>query len=124
MLPCAPTALLGGSPMSRFGPTTDRRIKFVRQEFDAGDLSVLIIDPVAIYNADIFQRLMLFQESLSNDRRVIVTLPPFDIPPRLLHLRAALFDRATPYFNDYFPRLRLRAFAVCPRMSSLERGRQ
>ena len=61
-----------------------------------------IIDPVAIYQADIFQRLMLFQDSLANDRRVIVTLPPFDIPPLLLRLRAALATRATPYFDDFF----------------------
>jgi TIR domain len=76
--------------------------QFVRDEFNTSDLSVLIIDPVAIYNGDIFQRLMLFQDSLANDRRVIVTLPPFDIPPLLFRLRDALANRATPYFDDYF----------------------
>ena len=74
----------------------------MREEFNTSDLSVLIIDPVAIYNGDIFQRLMLFQDSLANDRRVIVTLPPFDIPSQLLRLRSALVNRAMPYFNDYF----------------------
>jgi hypothetical protein len=76
--------------------------QFVREEFNTSGLSVLIIDPVAIYNGDIFQRLMLFHDSLADDRRVIVTLPPFDIHGQLIQLRAALSNRATPYFDDYF----------------------
>jgi hypothetical protein len=45
---------------------------------------------------------------------VIVTLPPFGIPRRILRLRDALVKRGTSYFYDYFnpvvpPRLRLAA---------------
>ena len=87
---------------------------FVRNEFDAAELAVLIIDPVAVYHQDVFQRLMLFQECLGNDRRVIVTLPPFGVPRKLRRLREILSNRATPYFDDYFqptvpPRRRLAA---------------
>jgi hypothetical protein len=76
--------------------------KFVNDDFNTSVLSVLIIDPVAVYHIDVLQRLMLFQDSLVSDRRVIVTLPPFGVPPRLIRLREALANRATPYFDDYF----------------------
>jgi TIR domain len=75
---------------------------FVKNDFNTSDLSVLIIDPVAVYQLDVLQRLMLFQDSLVSDRRVILTLPPFGVPPRLRRLRDALSSRATPYFDDYF----------------------
>jgi TIR domain len=75
---------------------------FVQKEFDTAELSVLIIDPVAIYHRDLLQRLLLFQDSLSSNRRVIVSLPPFDVPERLRQLRKTLSNRSTPYFDDYF----------------------
>ena len=76
--------------------------RFVNNDFNTSDLSLLIIDPVAVHSLDVLQRLMLFQDSLTSDRRVIVTLPPFGVPPRLKRLRDALTRRTTPYFDDYF----------------------
>jgi hypothetical protein len=88
--------------------------RFVKYEFNTSALSVLVIDPVAVYQHDVFQRLLLFQDSLVSDRRVILTLPPFGVRPRLRRLRDALASRAAPYFDDYFeptvpPRRRLAA---------------
>jgi hypothetical protein len=87
---------------------------FVKSDFHTADLSLLIVDPVAVYNIDAFQRLLLFEDSLTSDRRVIVTLPPFEAPQHLRQLRAMLANRASPYFDDYLqpavpPRRRLSA---------------
>jgi len=64
--------------------------QFIRREFNTSDLSVLIVDPVAIYKGGISQRLMHFQASLGDCRRVILMLPPFDFPSQLIRLRDAL----------------------------------
>jgi hypothetical protein len=75
---------------------------FVGQEFKTGQLAVLVIDPVAMYNPDIYQRLMLFHDCLANEKITIVALPPFAAPPELVSLRRALFRRTVPYFDDFF----------------------
>lgn len=77
--------------------------EFVARDFNTGELAVLIIDPVAVYEPDtVFQRLMLFQHSLTNDRATIIALAPFAPPRDLVNLRQALFSRTVPYFSDYF----------------------
>ncbi len=76
--------------------------KFVTAEFDTGELSVLVVDPVALYHPDVYQRLMLFQQCFDSSRRVILALPPFGVPHRIIRLRSALVSRAMPYFDDYF----------------------
>ena len=89
-------------PDDAFWSDNEVAARYAREEFNTSDLSVLIIDPVAIYSRTISQQLTFFQESLANDRRVIVTLPPFDIPPQLLQLRKMLSKQATAFFYDYF----------------------
>ena len=75
---------------------------FVNKEFKTGELAVLVIDPVAMYNPEIYQRLMLFHDCLANENVTIVALPPFAAPNELVKLRHALFSRTLPYFDDYF----------------------
>jgi hypothetical protein len=82
----------------------DAAQRFVEDEFNTAQLSVLVIDPVAIYHPDIYQRLMLFQDAMASKSTVIVTLPPFGAPPDVLRLRTALINRGMPYFSDYFRR--------------------
>ena len=101
-------------PAASFFDDIDAAQAFIDDEFRTAQLSVLVIDPVAIYHPDVFQRLMLFQESFSDSRTVIVTLPPFGAAPEMLQLRTALIKRGKPYFTDYFrpsvpPRRRLAA---------------
>lgn len=101
-------------PSRSFWADIDAAETFVDDEFSTAQLSVLIIDPVGIYHPDVFQRLMLFQESFADNRTVILTLPPFGAHPDLVRLREALIKRGKPYFNDYFrpvvpPRRRLAA---------------
>lgn len=97
-----------------FWADMDSARDFVNNEFNTCDLSMLVVDPVAVYNIDVFQRLLLFQDSLMSDRRVIVTLPPWEAPQYLRRLRSMLANRASPYFDDYLqptvpPRRRLSA---------------
>jgi hypothetical protein len=76
---------------------------FVKREFKTGELAVLVIDPVALYEPNVvYQRLMLFQDCLASDRVTIVALPPFAAPNQLVSLRTALLSRPVPYFTDYF----------------------
>jgi hypothetical protein len=76
---------------------------FVNKEFKTGELAVLVIDPVAVYEPDVvFQRLMLFHDCLASEKVNIVALPPFAAPSQLVKLRQALFARTIPYFTDYF----------------------
>ncbi len=75
---------------------------FITTEFETAELSVLIVDPIAIYQPEVYQLLMLFQDSLASNRTVIVMLPPFSISSHVLQLRTALLTRAIPYFDDYF----------------------
>jgi hypothetical protein len=75
---------------------------FVSQEFKTGQLAVLVIDPVAMYIPDLYQRLMLFHDCLANEKITIVALPPFAAPNELVSLRHALVSRTMPYFDDYF----------------------
>jgi hypothetical protein len=101
-------------PDTKFWTDVDAANDFVNTDFMKGELSVLVIDPVAIYQHEVYQRLMLLQECFTNERTVIVTLPPFNIPGRVLRLRDALKKRGMPYFEDYFkptvpPRRRLAA---------------
>ncbi len=76
--------------------------EFARRDFATGDISVLVVDPIALYRHDIYQRLILFQNSLASDRVVVVTLPPFNPQPKVLRFRTALMNRAKPYFDDFF----------------------
>ncbi len=75
--------------------------KFASEVFEKSELSVLVIDPIAICHPDIFQRLMCFQESFARPQTVVVVLPPFGVP-LLTKLRQALLNRGTPCFNAYF----------------------
>jgi len=91
--------------------------RFISKDFLCAELSLLVIDPVAIYDPDIYQRLVCFQDSFTNARAVIATLPPFGVPRRITGLKNALQERATPYFDDYFqpvipPKRRLLAQCV------------
>lgn len=75
---------------------------FVDGSFKPAELSVLVVDPVALQRHPVYQRLMLFQDRLGNGRTTILTLPPFAAPPHILGLRTALMTHAVPYFDHYF----------------------
>ncbi len=103
-------------PGADFWDDTVAAQAFVKKEFNTSELSLLVIDPVAIYHPDLYQRLMMFQESFTRGNTVIATLPPFGLPRRITGLKNALQARGTPYFDDYFqptvpPRRHL--FAQC-----------
>ena len=76
-------------------------IGYATDVFEKSDLSVLVIDPIAICHPDIHQRLMFFQESFARPQTVIVVLPPFGTP-LLTELRHALLNRGAPCFNAFF----------------------
>ncbi|WP_295393468.1 hypothetical protein [uncultured Thiodictyon sp.] len=76
--------------------------RFVKADFLSGELSLLIVDPVAIYHPDIFHRLVCFQDCFANPHMVIVVLPPYSVPRRIAAIKHALGNQGTPCFDDYF----------------------
>lgn len=95
-------ALQWRGPADSFWEDIDAAQEFVNQDFLPAELSVLVIDPVAMYRHELYQRLMLFQDCLASSRTTIVTLPPFGAPANVLSLRDALIKRTKPYFDNYF----------------------
>jgi hypothetical protein len=75
---------------------------FVKKEFKTGEFAVVVIDPVAMYDPDVYQRLMLFHDSLTSEKITLFTLPPFAASQGLVGLRKALMNRVMPYFDDFF----------------------
>ena len=76
--------------------------EFVDATFKPAELSVLVVDPVALQRRAVYQRLMLFQDRLANCRTTILALPPFAVPVHILGLRTALMTYAVPYFDNFF----------------------
>jgi len=74
---------------------------WIDKTFSTGELSLLLIDPASLSHPDVFERLMLFQHSLASPTTVIAALTPFGTPRRLQGLKAALRERAMPYFDDF-----------------------
>jgi hypothetical protein len=99
-------------PDETFWTNTSAAKSFVTKDFETGELAVLIVDPVALYHPDIYQRLMLFQECLTHSRMSSRSRPSACRPRSCAC--TALLNRGMPYFDDFFqpaipPRRRLAA---------------
>jgi hypothetical protein len=64
--------------------------------------SLLIIDPIAIRNRDVLDRLYLFQESIARKRAAILVLAPFVMPSLGQMLRMWLLNNAWSHFSPIF----------------------
>jgi hypothetical protein len=67
-----------------------------------GAPSLLIIDPIAIRNRDVLDRLYLFKDSVGLSHTTIVVLAPFVMPAANQMLRQWLMDNAVGYFRPMF----------------------
>jgi hypothetical protein len=72
------------------------------ERLNAAQLSVLLIDAVALTRHAVYQKLQMFQDCLSNPRCVILVVPPFTADQRYMELRRYLTETASPYFDRYF----------------------
>ena len=64
--------------------------------------SLLIIDPIAIRNRDVLDRLYLFQDAVARNHTAILVLAPFVMPSASQMLRRWLLTNARPYFSPIF----------------------
>jgi hypothetical protein len=100
-----------GSPAARyfwqpapddFWTDTDVAERFVATLSSPSVPSLLVIDPIAIRNRDVLDRLYLFQDSIAFRHTAILVLAPFVMPPANRMLRKWLMDNAARYFRPIF----------------------
>jgi len=103
-------------PEAAFWDDMDCARQFVESEFQRMELSLLLIDPVALgYDHEALKRLNLFHRCFGDHRTVVAVLPPLGLP-RLTGLKKTLLNCGAEAFNEYFrPRVPpdRRLFAQC-----------
>lgn len=65
-------------------------------------LSVIVIDPLSLYDDRVFNRLVLLSECFKSDRAVILVLTPFSMPQPIIDLSTLVERRGTPFFDSYW----------------------
>ena len=65
-------------------------------------LSVIVIDPLSLYDDRVFSRLRLLGECFKSDRAVIMVLTPFTMPKAIIDLSKLLEERGSPMFDSYW----------------------
>lgn len=66
------------------------------------DLTVVLIDPLSLYNRDLYSRFTLLKPCFDREQSVIMTLAPFSLPPSLLDLRKLVYDASTPLLDFFY----------------------
>jgi len=72
------------------------------QRFSAAQVSLVVLDAVALVQQEAFQRLLFFQELLTNRKTATLVVPPFPADQRYVQLQRWIDDRGAPYFDPYF----------------------
>ncbi len=89
-------------PEATFWDDMDYARQFVEREFQGRELSLLLIDPIALScDHEALKRLNLFHRCFGDHRTVVAVLPPFDMP-MLMALKKALLNCGTASFDEYF----------------------
>jgi hypothetical protein len=81
----------------------------------ANDLSVVVIDPLALFDPTVEFRFNRLQKALGNNKALMLVLPPFAMPSPNERLRNLVETIATELFeSSYEPQLYLgRSYAQC-----------
>src|SRR5262249_9624162 len=85
-----------------FWTDTDFAANFAARMASPGAPSLLVIDPIAIRNRDVLDRLYLFQDSVARNHVAILVLAPFVVPTATHLLRKWLLSNARSYFSPLF----------------------
>lgn len=65
------------------------------------NVSVVVIDPIALYVNLVFRRLVLLQKCFESDLSAILVVPPFAAPNTMLKLRQRVRTAAAGLFKDF-----------------------
>jgi hypothetical protein len=65
-------------------------------------LSLVVIDPLSLYDQRVFERFILLSKCFESEKTVIMTLTPFGLPASLSQLHTMIRDRCTPFFDTYY----------------------
>jgi hypothetical protein len=79
-------------------------IDIARRERDKllTSLSLIIIDPISLYDDRVYNRLVLLSHCFESENALIVVLTPFTTPQHIVNLRALIERRGTPFFDRFF----------------------
>ncbi|HWP05168.1 MAG TPA: toll/interleukin-1 receptor domain-containing protein [Polyangiaceae bacterium] len=72
------------------------------KRFSAAQVSLVVLDAVALIQREAFQRLLFFQDLLTNRKTATLVVPPFPADQRYVQLQKWLDERGAPYFDPYF----------------------
>lgn len=65
-------------------------------------LSVIVIDPLSLYDERVFNRLTLLSDCFKSDHAVIMVLTPFSTPKLIVDLSTLVEQRGSPLFDSYW----------------------
>jgi len=65
-------------------------------------LSVIVIDPLSLYEELVYQRLAFLHQCFASEKSVILVLTPFLIPPSFIQLSTLIEQRGSPFFDMYY----------------------
>jgi hypothetical protein len=72
------------------------------KRFSAAQISLVVLDAVALIQREAFQRLLFFQDLLTHRKTATLVVPPFPADQRYVQLQKWLDERGAPYFDPYF----------------------
>jgi hypothetical protein len=70
--------------------------------FLSAPMSLVVIDPIALYKLPVYRRLMALQDCFENDKSAIMVLPPFPMPDPSRNLRRLVRTCGQPVFDPYY----------------------
>jgi hypothetical protein len=86
--------------------------KYEKRRLLAG-WSVVVIDPLSLFQRFVYQRINLLHECFENPRAVVLAFAPFAMPGPLRELRKLIEAGAAPIYSNYFEPRFPRRFAYC-----------
>jgi hypothetical protein len=66
------------------------------------NLSLIVIDPISLFDDLVFRRFTLLNRCFENDRSAIMVLSPFTTPEPNLRLIQLIRDKGAPFFDQYY----------------------
>jgi hypothetical protein len=80
---------------------TDNKVAMVELSKLLSVFSVIVIDPLSLYDNDVYDGFVTVSDCFNSERANIMVLTPFSLPQAFIDLSALLERRGRPFFNPY-----------------------
>ena len=81
---------------------TNKEIARSEREKLLSTLSLVVIDPLSLYDQRVFDRFVLLSNCFESEKTIVMTLTPFGLPSPFSQLNTMIKDRCTPFFDTYY----------------------